>query len=59
MKKSETRSCVKPVETKVGVTYQRLAGRWYAFSEHQGEIYFGEIPEKTIPYNNVKNRKAA
>ena len=41
----------------LNVTYQRLAGRWYAFSEVKGEVYFGEVPEKVISTSKGKKTR--
>lgn len=30
------------------ITFQRLAGQWYAFSMVEGEMYFGDIPEHLV-----------
>jgi hypothetical protein len=33
---------------KVEVLYQRISGRWYAFSEKNNEVFYGTIPEEVL-----------
>jgi len=41
----------------LNVIYQRLAGRWFAFSIFKGELFYGKIPEKAItPPNTAKSK---
>ena len=33
---------------KVDVLYQRIGGRWYAFSAQDNDVYFGSIPDEVL-----------
>jgi len=35
----------------ITISYQRILGKWFAFSEIKGEAYYGKIPENLIPKN--------
>jgi hypothetical protein len=38
---------------KVDVLYQRIGGRWYAFSATNGEVFFSAIPDEIL--NELEN----
>ncbi len=57
MMDQSTNTSSSKLKKNLNVIYQRLAGRWFAFSIFKGEIFYGKIPEKAItPSDTTKSK---
>jgi hypothetical protein len=58
MEKSKAKSKLahSSIYKEVNILYQKLGGKWFAFSLIGDEVFFGAVPESTIEHLKKKTR---